>query len=192
MTEHKQGRLRPPVSEADHSAGPADAPVTLVEYGDFQCPYCFQAHPILMRLQERLGETLRFVFRNFPIAELHPRAVEAAEAAESVAATAGADAYWKMHHAIFEHQQDSPDALDRPHLVGYAAAAGADPAEIESSLEARAFAERVQADFLSGVRSGVNGTPMFFISGMRFDGDWTQPRELLEALLEAAGASARV
>ena len=192
MTEHRQGRLRTPVSDDDHSVGPADAPVTLVEYGDFQCPYCFQAHPIVVRLQERLGDKLRFVFRNFPLAHLHPHAEEAAEAAESVDASAGAEAYWTMHHTIFEHQQDSADALDRPHLLGYAAAAGAEPGEIESSLEARTFAARVKADFESGVRSGVNGTPTFFISGVRYDGDWTSPREFLEALLEAAGASARV
>ena len=111
MTEHQQGRLRTPVSDDDHSAGRADAPVTLVEYGDFQCPHCFRAHPVVMKLQDRLGDRLRFVFRNFPIAELHPYAVQAAEAAESVAARAGPPAYWRMHHAIFEHQQDSPDAL---------------------------------------------------------------------------------
>jgi len=87
-----------------------------VEYGDFQCPFCFRAHPIVLKLQEWLGNDLRFVFRNFPIAELHRYAVKAAEAAESVDAHEGTSAYWKMHHAVFEHQQDSPDALDQPHL----------------------------------------------------------------------------
>jgi protein-disulfide isomerase len=90
MTEHQQGPLRTPVSDADHSAGPADAPVTLVEYGDFQYPYCFQAHPIVMRLKERLGDKLRFVFRNFPIAQLHPHAEEAAEARLGCRPTSGA------------------------------------------------------------------------------------------------------
>ena len=191
MTQHQQGRLRPPVSDDDHSAGPAGAPVTLVEYGDFQCPYCFRAHPVVMTLQERLGDKLRFVFRNFPIADLHPYAPKAAEAAESVAAHAGPEAYWRMHHAIFEHQQDSPDALDRSHLFRYAAAAGADAARVQSDLEASAFAARVNADFLSGVRSGVNGTPTFFINGVRFDGDWTSPSEFEAALLEAASETAR-
>jgi len=181
----KQGVLRQPVTASDHIAGPANAPVTLVEYGDFQCPHCFRAHPIVVKLQARLGEKLRFVFRNFPIAELHPNAVEAAEAAESVAAHVGPDAYWRMHHAIFEHQQDSPDALDRPHLLEYAAAAGANPSDVEADLESRRFEERVATDFSTGVRSGVNGTPTFFINGERFDGNWTSPSEFREAL-EAA------
>ena len=186
----RQGMLRTPVSDDDHSAGPVDAPVTLVEYGDFQCPYCFKAHPIVVKLQQRMGDKLRFVFRNFPIAEIHPYATEAAEAAESVAANAGAEAYWKMHHAMFEHQQDSPDALDRSHLLRYASAAGADWALVEADLEERRFEERVAADFSSGVRSGVNGTPTFFINGVRFDGNWTSPSEFLTALQEAAAASA--
>jgi protein-disulfide isomerase len=186
----RQGVLRTAVTDSDHSVGPADAPVTLVEYGDFQCPYCFRAHPIVMKLQARMGDKLRFVFRNFPIAEIHPRATEAAEAAESVASNAGPEAYWKMHHAIFEHQQDSPDALDRPHLLDYAAAAGADSAQVEADLDARRFEEKVAADFSSGVRSGVNGTPTFFINGTRFDGNWTSPSEFLEALKEAAAERA--
>jgi protein-disulfide isomerase len=192
MTQHQQGQLQSPVSDADHSAGPADASVTLVEYGDFQCPYCFRAHPIVVKLQEQLGDRLRFVFRNFPISELHPYALKAAEAAESVAAHTGSAAYWKMHHAIFEHQQDSPDALDQSHLLRYAAAAGADPAQIQPDLDASTFATRVKTDFLSGVRSGVNGTPTFFINGARFDGDWTSPSEFKAALLEAATETARV
>lgn len=191
MTQHQQSRLHTPVNDADHSAGPTGAPVTLVEYGDFQCPYCFRAHPIVTKLQERLGDGLHFVFRNFPITELHPYALKAAEAAESVAARAGSAAYWTMHHAIFEHQQDSPDALDQHHLLRYAAAAGADPAQVQLDLEAGTFEARVKADFLDGVRSGVNGTPTFFINGVRFDGDWTSPSEFRTALLEAAGETAR-
>jgi protein-disulfide isomerase len=190
MTAHQQGRLQPPVSDEDHSAGPLDAPVTLVEYGDFQCPYCFRAHPIVLKLQERLGDKLRFVFRNFPIAELHQHAVEAAQAAESVGSRAGAEAYWRMHHLIFEHQQDAKDALDRPHLLEYAAAAGANGADVEADLEAAAFEERVQRDFMTGVRSGVNGTPTFFINGVRYDGKWTSPSEFKDAL-EAAAAELR-
>lgn len=192
MNDHEQGRLRTPVNDEDHSSGPVDAPVTLVEYGDFQCPYCFQAHPIVMTLQRQLGDRLRFVFRNFPIAEIHPHAVEAAEAAESVASHAGPDAYWKMHHAIFEHQQDSPDALDRAHLLRYAQEAGADPGQVRIHLDAGTFEARVRTDFMSGVRSGVNGTPTFFINGVRFDGNWTRVNDFTEALLEAADANVRV
>ncbi|MGH7680252.1 MAG: DsbA family protein [Gemmatimonadaceae bacterium] len=189
MTD-RQGILRTPVSEQDHSSGPPDAPVTLVEYGDFQCPYCFQAHPIVMALQDQLGDALRFVFRNFPISELHPYAQKAAEAAESVAARAGADAYWVMHHAIYEHQKDAPDALDQQHLVQYATTAGADAVQTTRDLEQGAFAEKVREDFLSGVHSGVNGTPTFFINGERYDGDWTNLAEFEDALRRAGTATA--
>jgi protein-disulfide isomerase len=185
MTPHQQGRLQPPVSDDDHSVGPRDAPVTLVEYGDFECSYCFKAHAIVVKLQTRLSDELRFVFRNFPIVELHPHALEAAQAAESVAARAGGESYWRMHHLIYEHQQDSDDALDRAHLLRYAAAAAADPLDVAMDLEAGTFEGRVQEDFMHGVRSGVNGTPTFFINGVRFDGNWTNPIEFAEAL-EAA------
>jgi protein-disulfide isomerase len=173
MTATGNATLRPPVSERDHSSGPADAPVTLVEYGDFQCPHCFRAHPVVMAVQKQLGARLRFVFRNFPMTEMHPEALHAAEAAESVAVQAGPEAYWKMHHAIFTHQQDSFDALDDVNLARYAKSAGADPKIVRRDLDAETYAERVKEDFMSGARSGVNGTPTFFINGVRFDGDWT-------------------
>ena len=189
MTAHRPPTLRPPVNEGDHTLGRADAPVTLVEYGDFQCPHCYRAHPIVLALVQKLGGTLRFVFRNFPLGEAHPDAVHAAEAAESVAAHAGNDAYWKMHHAIYEHQQDSDDALDDAHLVRYAASAGADPAQVKRDLDNDAFEERVKSDFMSGVRSGVNGTPTFFINGVRFEGDWGNVNAFAAALNEAAHAS---
>ena len=185
MTD-RQGVLQTPVSDRDHVAGSSDAPVTLVEYGDFQCPYCFQAHPIVMQMQKQLGDDLRFVFRNFPIAEVHPYAEKAAEAAESVAARSGVGSYWAMHHALFDHQQDSPDALDQEHLLQYAAAAGADPVLTRRDLEQGPCESRVHEDFLSGVRSGVNGTPTFFINGERFDGDWTNLSEFEGALQRAS------
>lgn len=184
MSPRQQGALRPPVTDKDHSLGPADAPVTLVEYGDYECPHCFRAHPIIKALIKQLGPRLRFVFRNFPMTEMHPHALHAAEAAESVAARAGAAAFWKMHDAIYEHQQDSPNALDDAHLLRYAKSAGADPAGVEEDLEEDKFEERVRADFMSGVRSGVNGTPTFFVQGERFDGDWTDPEDFLRALQE--------
>ena len=165
--------LRIPVSAQDHAQGPADAPVTLVEYGDYQCPYCFQAYPIVQALQQRLGDQLRVVFRNFPLTEIHSHALHAAVAAESVGAQLGNDAYWRMHDMIYEHQQDSPTALSDDHLARYGAAVGADAARIARDLKSDAFVERVQADFTGGVRSGVNGTPTFFINGARYDGDWT-------------------
>jgi protein-disulfide isomerase len=189
MSPRRQGTLRPDVSDEDHSIGPANAPVTLVEYGDYECPYCFQAHPIVTALRAQLGDKLRFVFRNFPLTQLHPHAHHAAEAAESVAANAGPDAYWIMHDTIFEHQQDSRDALDDAHLVRYSATAGADPDQVARDLEEKRFEDRVRDDFRSGVRSGVNGTPTFFINGQRFDGDWTNPREFESALHDAALAT---
>jgi protein-disulfide isomerase len=175
-------RLRTPVGPDDHVLGPADAPVTLVEYGDYQCPYCGQAHPILEALQERLGDRMRLVFRNFPLAELHPNATHAAEAAESVAEQAGNDAFWAMHDALYEHQH----ALDDAHLVRYAVAAGADSDRVSSDLQSLAHEERIRADFMSGVRSGVNGTPTFYINGERFEGDWTDVEAFAAALEEAA------
>jgi protein-disulfide isomerase len=188
VTEHKQGELRPPVGPDDHQAGSIDAPVTLVEYGDFQCPWCFRAHPIIVDLQRALGARLRFVFRNFPLTDAHPNALHAAEAAESVGANVGADAYWRMHHLLYQHQQDSPEALDDAHLQQYAAEAGADPGRVKLDVESLEHGERIKADFASGVRSGVNGTPTFFINGTRFDGDWLKGTELAEALERTADA----
>ena len=179
--------LRVPVTDQDHAQGPAGAPVTLVEYGDYQCPYCGQAFPIVQAVQRRLGDRLRFVFRNFPLTEVHPFAQHAAEAAESVAARAGEGAFWAMHDAIYTHQQDSRTALSDRHLAEYAAAAGADADRVLAALAADAHAARVQADFTGGVRSGVNGTPTFFVNGTRFDGDWTDAEAFAAALERAAG-----
>ena len=165
--------LKPPVGDEDHAMGPADAPITLVEYGDYQCPHCGRAYPRVKAIQKRFGDRLRFVFRNFPLAESHPEAMHAAEAAESVAASAGEEAFWKMHDLIYEHQQDDLDALDDAHLVRYAVEAGASAKQVKADLEGEVYEERVRADFMSGVRSGVNGTPTFFINGVRYDGDWT-------------------
>jgi len=179
--------LRPDVGAGDHAIGDADAPVTLVEYGDFQCPHCFRAHALLPRVRGALGSRLRYVFRNFPLNEAHPNAVHAAEAAESVAAQAGEDAYWKMHDLIFDHQRDSDDALDDAHLAQYAEEAGASAEQVTRDLETDAFEERVKSDFMNGVRSGVNGTPTFFINGRRFEGDWTTASSFIAALEKAAG-----
>ena len=180
--------LHLPVGPRDHAQGPADAPVTLVEYGDYQCPYCAKAHPVLKALQARLGDQLRFVFRNFPLSQIHPDALPAAVAAESVAQLAGPQAFWAMHDLIFEHQRDSADALQPPKLLGYAAEAGADAGQVARHLDSAELAARVREDFMSGVRSGVNGTPTFFINGERFDGDWTDADAFTQALSRAAEA----
>jgi protein-disulfide isomerase len=183
----QQGTLRPAVGAEDHAIGDAGAPVTLVEYGDFQCPHCARAHLLLPRVRRALGPKLRYVFRNFPLTEAHPNALHAAEAAESVAALAGEDAYWKMHDSLFDHQRDSEDALDDAHLVRYAASAGAPPADVARDLDDETYEARVKADFMSGVRSGVNGTPTFFINGQRFEGDWTNVASFTSALEAVAG-----
>ena len=178
------GHLAPPVSDRDHAQGGAAAAVTLVEYGDYQCPHCGRAYPIIKRVQERLGARLRFIFRNFPLTEIHPEALHAAEAAEAVAAHGGEKAFWQMHDLIFEHQQDLGDAA----LGKLAAKAGADAKSVLADLASGTFEERVREDFMSGVRSGVNGTPTFFINGKRFDGSWDE--ESLVQALEAAAHSA--
>ena len=178
MSEDEVARLTLPVGARDHGQGPDDALVTLVEYGDYECPHCGRAYPIVKDVQRRLGSTLRFVFRNFPLSESHPHAQHAAEAAEGAA---GYDRFWEMHDALFEHQQ----ALDDRHLVGYAEALGIDGAAFGEALRAHANRARVREDFMSGVRSGVNGTPTFFINGIRFDDSW-DPDTLTDALKAAS------
>jgi protein-disulfide isomerase len=165
--------LRVPVTAEDHIQGSPDAAVVIVEYGDYECPHCARAHPILKQLQRMFGERLGVVFRNFPLTEIHEHAMHAAQAAESVGAQLGNGAYWRMHDAIYEHQRESPTALSDANLVRYGAAVGADAGVIERDLASGAFVDRIQADFMGGVRSGVNGTPTFFVNGERYDGDWT-------------------
>jgi protein-disulfide isomerase len=167
-----------PVGDRDHVQGAAAATLTLVEYGDYECPHCGRAYPIVKEIQRRLGPRLRFVFRNFPLGEIHPHAQHAAEAAE---AAGGQERFWEMHDALFEHQ----NALDDRHLVQYAASLGLDPEQLHQDLTAHTYARRVREDFVSGVRSGVNGTPTFFINGMRHDDSWDVDTltDALQALL---------
>jgi len=177
MAEDERPRLALPVTPRDHADGPANAVVTLVEYGDYECPHCGRAYPIVKEIQRRLDARLRFVFRNFPLAEAHPHATHAAEAAEGAAAQGR---FWEMHDTLYEHQQ----ALDDPHLVAYAKSLGLDESRFGHELASHAHGPRVREDFLSGVRSGVNGTPTFFINGIRHDASWD-----LATLLEALGAA---
>jgi len=158
--------LKPPVGPGDHTQGDDRADVTLVEYGDFECPYCGAAYPVLKRVKQRLGKRLRFVFRNFPIAEIHPHAEHAAEAAESVAAQAGSKGFWAMHDLLFEHQR----SLEDDDLARYAAKAGAKAEVVLKDLGEGRYEELVRESFMSGARSGVNGTPTLFIDGIRYDG----------------------
>ena len=173
--------LTMPVSEdRDHIQGPADAPVTLVQYGDYECPYCGAAYPIIKEVQARMGERLRFVFRNFPITTSHPHAEQAAEAAE---AAASQDQFWPMHDLLYENQRRLRDQ----DLRAYAEQLGLDVELFDKELAEHVHAERVHEDFLSGVRSGVNGTPTFYINGARHD-DSYEMQTLLTALERAAAA----
>ena len=183
-------QLRPAVGPEDHAQGPADAAVTLVEYGDYECPHCGRAAPIIQRVQRHFGDRLRFVFRNFPLSEIHDHAEHAAEAAESGGAHGGERGYWAMHDAIYAHQQDGPNALGDARLAEYAGEAGLDGRAVLDDIRQQRFADRVQRDFMSGVRSGVNGTPTFFINGARLDGAWDFD-DLVAAIDAEAGGARR-
>ncbi len=169
-----------PVGKRDHIRGPADAAVTLVEYGDYECPHCGRAYPIVKTIQKQMGPKLRFVFRNFPLRESHPHAEQAAEAAEAAGAQGK---FWEMHDRLFERQF----ALDGEYLIEYAGDLGLDVARFRTELSSGAYAPRVREDFRSGVTSGVNGTPTFFINGVRHDDSW-EFDPLLAALEDAAVA----
>jgi protein-disulfide isomerase len=148
----KTNHLVRPVTADDHGQGPENAPVTLVEYGDYECPYCGRAYPIVKRIQERLGNRLRFVFRNFPLAEIHPNATVAAELAEAAALQGK---FWEMHDMLYEHQS----ALGPTNLRGYAKKLDLDLNALDEALRGGEPSTRVRTDFMSAVRSGANGTP---------------------------------
>src|ERR1700728_186164 len=154
--------LKTPVSATDHIQGDPKAPIVLVEYGDYQCPHCGHAYPIVKRVQKHFSERLAFVFRNFPLAEMHPMAEDAAETAE-FAADDGK--FWEMHDAIFENQESLSDQL----LLELAQSLKLNPQSLEAALNAGKYTKRVKDDFHGGVLSGVNGTPTFFINGHRHD-----------------------
>ncbi len=167
--------LTTPVGPKDHAQGRSDASITLVEYGDYECPYCGMAYPIVKRLQAKLGAHLRFVFRNFPLEEVHPHATAAAELAEAAALQGQ---FWEMHDTLYEHQ----NALQPADLQRYAEKLGLDLDALADALRGGAPLKRVGADLESGVRSGVSGTPTFFINGRRFAGDWRDEKEFALAM----------
>jgi len=159
------GTLRVPVTQHDHVRGPANAPVTLVEYGDYECPHCGLAHPIVNAVREHFIRQLRFVFRHFPLSQIHPNAETAAESAEFAGAHGR---FWEMHDGIYENQ----DRLGLPLLFALVRTLGLSELELQSALASGEYEPKVRADFLGGVRSGVNGTPSFFINGERHDGSY--------------------
>jgi len=170
----------PVTEDRDHIQGPTEAAVTLVEYGDYECPYCGATYPIIKEVQSRMGERLRFVFRNFPITTSHPHAEQAAETAEA-AATQGR--FWQMHDLLYENQKRLRD----PDLRDYAERLSLDVERFDKELAEHVHAARVREDFMSGVRSGVNGTPTFYINGTRHDDSYDV--ETMVAALERAAAS---
>jgi protein-disulfide isomerase len=174
--------LHPPITDQDHSIGSAAAKCTLVEYGDYQCPSCGEAYPIVKRLRQQFADDIRFVFRNFPLSEMHAQAEHAAETA-MFAGKSGK--FWEMHDLLYEHQQ----RLGDDGLFDLAGGLQLDVDRLRESLAARTYMPAVKADFMGGVRSGVNGTPTFFINGQRHDAGFDL--ETLSTAIQALKSSAR-
>ena len=171
-------KLKPPVSADDQQTGNAAAKITLVEYGDYQCPHCGHAHPLLKKLIKEVGNNLRFVFRNFPLQEVHPAAMMAALAAE---AAGKQGKFWEMHDTIFEHQDD----LHGNRFVDFAEDLKLDMKRFATDWKSDETSGKVERDFESGVRSGVNGTPAFFMNGemlTTYDGTYESLRDAVKAV----------
>ena len=169
------------VSELDHRLGPSDAPVQLVEYGDYECPYCVDAAPGINRILSMYGDRLVYVFRHFPLVSQHPHAWRAALAAEAAGAE---DRFWAMHDHLLTHQHD----LSEEELRLHARALGLDMTAYERDIQEPALGERVRSDALSGLHSGVLGTPTFFVNGRRLEGGFR--KDELTAAIQAADAGA--
>jgi protein-disulfide isomerase len=170
-------RLTVPIGPEDHTSGPPTARVTLVEYGDYECPFCGMAHPVVKQLLRLLEDDMLFAFRHFPLSQIHPHALDAAIAAEAAGAQGR---FWEMHELLFTHQ----DRLAPRDLLVLARGLDLDLEQFAEDLTQRKYEPRVRRDFMSGVRSGVNGTPTFFINGVRHNGSWD-----LESLLDGIRAA---
>ena len=173
----RAAHLTIPVSDRDHATGPLSAPLVLVEYGDYQCPHCGTAYPVLKQLRAAFGAALTFVFRNFPLTSVHAHAQRAAETAEW-AGLAGR--FWDMHDHLYAHQ----DRLDDRGLRAAATALGLDPGALQAAWDGHALIPRVKEDLRGGIQSGVTGTPRLFLNGARYDGPVGV--DALTAALEAA------
>ncbi|GIJ34670.1 Protein-disulfide isomerase [Micromonospora sediminimaris] len=171
-------RLRTPVTEHDHIRGPLKAPVTIVEYGDFQCPFCALAHANLTEVLRQRADTVRHVYRHFPITNMHPYAERAAEVAE---AAGRRGRFWEMHDWLYEHQ----DQLDPVHLTLGVEQLGLPVDEVEAEIGRHAHGDRIRHDFVGAIRSGVDATPTLFVNDIRHDGEFT-PASLLTAVDAAA------
>jgi protein-disulfide isomerase len=174
--------LTVPINERDHVRGSSDAPVVLVEYADFECPYCGEAYEAVKKLERDVPDTLAVVFRHFPLVNMHPHAQLAAEAAEAAGAQGQ---FWTMHDLLFEHQ----DALAPADVMKYAAALRLDQKRFASDLSGHAFLSRIEHDMQSGLQSGVQGTPTFFINGVLHRGGYDEASLLASIMQVAAKAS---
>jgi len=155
--------LKVPVTDRDHIQGDPAATVTLVEYGDYQCPYCGEAHSMIKLLQQYFGKDLRFVFRNFPLTQIHPEAEPAAETAEFAGASGR---FWEAHDALYENQQSLGPQL----YATIAQSLGLSEADLAQALTEGRYGPKIDAELNGGMRSGVNGTPTFFVNGERHQG----------------------
>jgi protein-disulfide isomerase len=169
-------RLVLPVSARDHARGPEGAPVTLVEYGDFECPHCGAAYPVLSKVRQQYADRVRFVFRHFPLTNVHPHAQAAAEASEWAAAQGR---FWELHDRIYQTQ----NRLSEPHLLRLAEELQLDADSLARTLKDHLFFSRVKEDFLGGIKSGVKGTPAYFLNEVRHEGDASTLQGSIEALL---------
>lgn len=166
--------LKTPITDDDHSQGDLKAPITLLQYGDYECPGCGLAFPIIGRIQKYFGKKLRFVFRNFPLAEIHPHAESAAETAEFAASY---NRFWEMHDLLYLNQA----RLSVPVFLELAKTLKLSETELENALRNGIYREKIKNDFLGGVYSGVNSTPTFFINGRKHDGPFGY-QELINAI----------
>lgn len=167
------------ITNEDHAQGLANAPIELVEYGDFQCPYCKKAYYIVKEIQQELGDNLKFVFRNFPLTDLHPHAMHASIAAETAAQQGK---FWDMHDILFENQK----FLDDSYLMQYAKIIGLNPKRFEDDFGNDKSYAKVEADYESGEENGVEGTPTFFINGQLYEGNWMEAefKEYMKSLIK--------
>jgi len=168
--------LKPAVSEKDHTHGGQSASIEIVEFGDYECPHCGNAYPIVKEIEETFGDQIKFIFRNFPLQEAHPLAFPAALAAEAAAVQGK---FWEMHDAIYENQY----RLSEDIFAELAETIGLDLDKFKEDSESNEIQQKVEDDFESGIRSGVNGTPSFYVNGTKFDGG---VMDLYEMLKESA------
>lgn len=174
---HFSNHLSSPPSPEDHSAGPADSPTTLLEYGDYECPFSAQAHFLVKSIRESMNQSIRFIYRNFPALDPHPNALLASLAAE---AAARQGRFWEMHHLLFLNQP----LLRKDSLLGYAKTLHIDLERFVRDLASTQALEKIRADMRGAALSGVHGTPTFYINGWRYDGPVSQ-RAMLAALKAA-------